>query len=78
MTFSAKCESDRRTREQLEKLVSNSDKGPTSVDPKKVQTGVIYIVLVIIGTAIVLLAIIVVLIVLIKQMKKNQGDDIDN
>ena len=78
MTFSAKCESDRRTREQLEKLVTNSDKVQTSVDPKKAQAGVIYIVLVIIGTAIVLLAIIVVLIVLIKQMKRNQGEDNEN
>ena len=73
VSFSAKCESDRKTQEQLEKLLNTTEKEPAK-ETKKIQTGVIYIVLVIIGTAIVLLAIIVVLIVLIKQMRSNREE----
>lgn len=67
LTFSAKCESDRKSKEQLDKFLSGNSPSPQTAKTSK-KTGVIYIVLVIIGTAVVLVAIVVVLVVLIKQI----------
>ena len=61
----------------MDNFLSGTQPSVTVKDSSKMKTGVIYIVLVIIGTAVVLVALVVVLVVLVKQIRSNKDEDDD-